>query len=107
MLVFSVGPDELNEYDSHDVMKIQENYVWLVYWYENYGYEGFGEAVALDKEGRLQYSDLGHCSCYGPMESFPSKTFMTVEEFFVQREDIHDVDFRDEIKEKVKSLMGR
>lgn len=106
MLVFNVGPDELNEYDLHDVMKIQENYVWFVYWYEGGDYDGFGEAIALDKEGRLQYSDLGHCSCYGPMESFPSNT-MTVEEFFAQKEDIHDVDFKDEIKEKVKSLIGQ
>lgn len=106
MLVFSVGPDDLNEWDLQDVMNNQEKYVWFVYWYENYGYEGSGEAVALDKDGHLQYSDLGHCSCYGPMESFPSKTFMTVEEFFVVKENIHDLDFKDEIKEKVKSLLA-
>jgi hypothetical protein len=96
----------LHDCELQDVMNNQENYVWLVYWYESYGYEGSGEVVALDKEGHLQYSDLGHCSCGGPMESFPSKTFMTIEEFFVQKEDIHDVDFKDEIKEKVKSLIG-
>lgn len=101
MLVFSVGPDELPEYELPNV----EDYIWLVYWYENYGYEGSGEAVALDKEGHLQYSRLEHCSCYGAMEGFPCKTFMTVEEFFAPKENIHDVDFMDEIKEKVKLLM--
>lgn len=41
---------------------------WIAYDYENYGYEGGGEAIRCDKEGKLWHMSLGHCSCYGPLE---------------------------------------
>lgn len=47
---------------------VGDNYVWLVYDYETGDYCGYGEAVALDKDGNIHIWNLGHCSCYGPFE---------------------------------------
>ena len=105
MLVFSVGPDELNKWDLQEVNKFQDDYVWLVYWYEGGGYEGSGEAVALYKDGLLHCKNLGHCSCYGPMEGWGSENVMTIEKFLEPKDDIHVFDCMEAVKEKVKSLV--
>lgn len=44
----------------------------IVYFYGNGGYEGSGEAL-LRKDGGWAHEDLGHCSCYGPLDSIPTK----------------------------------
>lgn len=103
MLKFSVGPDELHEYDWQDIRN-QENYQWVVYWYENGGYDGSGEMVALGNDGTLYYRNLGHCSCYGPCDGDLRKT--TVEEFFKDKDDIWQKDWNQKIKDKVKELIG-
>lgn len=104
MLVFNVGPDELNDYDLAYINK--DDYDWVVYWYLSDIYEGSGEAVALNnKNGLLEYCNLSHCSCFGPMENFASKDSITIEQFLAEKDNIHDLDFKDEIKDKVKSLL--
>lgn len=53
-----------------DWRSLEKDYVWVVYHYENYGYEGEGELVGFDGEN-LDIYQLGHCSCYGPLDSSP------------------------------------
>lgn len=95
--------DELSEWNWNNINK--DDYQWAVYWYENGGYDGSGELVALGKDGFLYYTNLGHCSCYGPLEAGLSKT--TEEEFFKDKDDIWQKDWNASIKDKVKELMGR
>jgi hypothetical protein len=104
MEIYNVGQDELSEYDLQEVVK--EKYLWLVYWYENDGYDGNGEAVALGVDGMLYRTGLSHCSCYGPMEAFGGATPITKKEFFRDKDDIFDYDARMEVKEKVRELLG-
>ena len=64
MKIYNIGPDELSEYDLNELNQELE---WLVVFYENYGYEGGGEAVGY-ADGKLHIKGLGHCSCFGPAD---------------------------------------
>jgi hypothetical protein len=44
----------------------------IVYYYGDGSYEGSGAAL-LRKGGQWAHEDLGHCSCYGPLDSIPIK----------------------------------
>lgn len=102
MQVYSVGVDDLNEYDWANIK--QDDYQWIVYWYESGSYDGSGEMVALGNDGAIYYSNLGHCSCYGPLDGGLGKT--TIEEFFKDKDDIWQLDWNQKIKDKVKELIG-
>lgn len=104
MQVYKVGADELSEYEWGAIQS--EEYVWFAYDYTADSYEGWGMAVALRKDGQLQYNSLGHCSCYGPMENWPGAAPVTPEEFFRQKDSIHDIDWSPALKSKVKELLG-
>jgi hypothetical protein len=100
MKVFQVGPDELGF-----SIKDEQEFDWVVYYYEQGDYDGNGEAVAL-KNGVLYVQNLGHCSCYGPMDDgLEGGDQMTLEQFWNVKEDIHQHDMMEEIKEKVIELL--
>lgn len=42
-------------------------YEQVVYWYENWGYEGGGQLVGFDGT-TFHVHNLGHCSCNSPLE---------------------------------------
>lgn len=103
--IFQVGPDQLSEWDLKEVQD-DGRFEWLVYWYEDGGYDGSGEAVALGKDGLLYIKNLGHCSCYGPMDGWATdcdKT--TAQEFFKKKESIFELEVKDEIYKKVRELI--
>jgi hypothetical protein len=104
MRIYNVGTDELSDWDFNEVS--QDKYKWIVYWYENGGYDGNGEAVALGKDDdKLYCKNLGHCSCYGPMDSWETGcTMMSVDEFLKDKDDIFEYDCKEEIKKKVRRL---
>ena len=66
MQIYNVGRDSLDEYDLKYLDK--EAYEYLIYNYEVGDYEGDGAAVLKDNTGKFILIDLGHCSCYGPLE---------------------------------------
>ncbi len=101
MDIYQVGPDMpygLSE---------DQKFAWVVIYYENGGYDGQGEAVALCKDDGLLYiKNLGHCSCYGPMDDgLEAGGTMTVEKFLEDKEDIISYDAKDVVKEKVSELL--
>lgn len=49
--------------------KDSDQVVLLMDVYELDGYEGSGERIILDKNGKLWYGFNSHCSCNGPWES--------------------------------------
>lgn len=58
-------PDTFSEYDiKHLTAAGVEK---CVYWYITGSYEGSGHAL-LYREGAWHHKDLGHCSCYGPLD---------------------------------------
>jgi hypothetical protein len=95
--------DAFCEYEMN-VIKPEE-YEWLVYEYNSDPYEGSGKAVALRKDGQLQYADLGHCSCYGPLEGWLGATPVSIEEFFKVSDNIHDPYWSESLKAKVEELL--
>lgn len=105
MRIFNVGPCDLSqEYDLREVK--EDDYQWIVYWYEYESYEGQGEAVALRKDGTIVVKDLGHCSCYGPMDEWETGcSSFSKNEFLAKRESVHDYYNREEVMAKVLELL--
>ena len=58
----------------------------VVYHYEDHGYEGWGFFVAHIEGDGFYGADLGHCSCYGPLEHCegPFETYDLLKERFAQ-----------------------
>lgn len=84
-----------------------DQYEWIVCYYENYdGYSGGGEIVALRKDGLLEFRDLAHCSCYGPLEEWGTNTPMTIEEYLRPKNSIHDFAPGEVVDAKVRELLG-
>jgi hypothetical protein len=83
--------DECSAIDSLD-------YIIVVYYYERVSqYEAVGQALAWDGTDYWLY-DLGHCSCYGPLEHNPTK--YTIEEI-VKMVWGHDLNVGCEIREEI------
>ena len=106
MIFYSVGPDELNE--SYDTPSDAQEFEWVVYSYERGYYDGSGEAVGLCNDGLLYRTGLGHCSCYGPMDgAMKNGVGISIDDFLSDKENIHSYDACQEIKDKVRELLGR
>lgn len=100
MVVFKVGPDEPYDLDS-----LGTDFIWLVYWYQDGGYEGSGEAVKLGMDGKLYVANLGHCSCYSPCEDgFKGKGF-TIDQFKESLDSVHGLIEYKEIRDKIMELI--
>lgn len=106
MRIYSVGEIEFDKYDFEEGQLDSDQYEWLVYGYEQGFWDGSGYAVALRKDGQLQYKGLDHCSCFGPLDGWPGASSVTIEEFFRVKENIHDDDWSLSVKRKVKELLG-
>ena len=78
MQIYNVGRDSLDEYDLKYLDK--EAYEYLIYNYEVGDYEGDGAAVLKDNTGKFIPIDLGHCSCYGPLEERDPKCIYSLAE---------------------------
>lgn len=101
--IFNVGGDELGKYDLKNLEVL--NFKYFVYSYEYYSYEGSGFAVWKNENGTFGYIQLGHCSCYGPLENLPTAKNMElsleqVEEIAMKYYDEHGT----KVINKVKKL---
>lgn len=56
---------ELSEYDINHLEKAGIEEAW--YWYGSGSYEGNGQML-MRKGDKFDIHDMGHCSCYGPVE---------------------------------------
>ena len=70
-------------------------------------YDGSGEAVAMGEDGKLYFHNLGHCSCYGAVESgdFPNGGSCSIEDFKASASDVLDRT-SEAIREKANELLG-
>ena len=69
--VYSVGPDDFSTWDWSE---IHDPYIWMVYSYERFSYDGAGIAVGLRPDDLLDWGSLAHNSCYGPAANWPATT---------------------------------
>lgn len=95
--------EELSEWEFERNIN-QDSFVWFVYYYSCDGYDGSGEAVALGKDNLLYFYNLGHCSCYGPLDNAFST--MTIEDFHAKKESVLDEIHIKEVREKVEELLA-
>lgn len=74
--IISLGEDNLSEYDLEEIPKLERQLSYkvkeFIYYYIDLGYDGEGCAVFLDSNDKWHIIDLGHCSCYGPLEDLKS-----------------------------------
>ena len=56
---------ELHEWDFRYLDKLSLDEIW--YWYGVGDYEGAGQLL-MRKGEKYDLHDMGHCSCYGPVE---------------------------------------
>lgn len=105
MEIYKVGRDELSQFDFENLPK---DMLWFVYNYEVYGYEGGGQGVGF-KDGLLWIYNLGHCSCYEPLETNWSKRSqfitLTINQFLSP--DILNGEYESGIYSKCKELLER
>lgn len=53
---------------------------WLIYSYAQGSYDGSGDCI-WKKDGKFYHHDLGHCSCYGPLEDIKTEQgFASIED---------------------------
>jgi hypothetical protein len=102
MVVFSVGPDSMSDYDLDCLGK---DYQWLIYWYESGDYCGSGEAVKLDFDGKLYSVNLSHCSCYGPGDGGFGGEGFTIDQFKESLDSVHGLIEYKEIRDKIMELI--
>ena len=99
---YQVGPDAWDDDDKEEI-KEAKDFVWIAYHYEVGCYDGDGEAIGLHKDGSLYGGGLGHCSCYGPTESWPS-TSVPVERLTSDEVDYEE--YPQPLVDKVLELLG-
>ncbi len=108
MKVYNVGHEELDEYDLEYLDK--EAYEYLIYNYESGDYEGDGAAVLKDKNGKFILIDLGHCSCYGPLEERVPKCIYSLEEIIKlldkRCQDVYGSEYVKDVAKKLKEVEG-
>jgi hypothetical protein len=108
MKIYNIGRDALskNELEYLD----EEAYEYLIYNYETGYYSGSGAAVLKDNNGKFILLDLGHCSCYGPVEERNPKCIYSLEEITKlldkRCQDKFDREYVEDIAKKIKELEG-
>ena len=108
MKIYNVGRDSLGEYDLEYLDK--EAYEYLIYNYEVGCYDGSGAAVLKDNNGKFMLIDLGHCSCYGPLEECSPKCIYSLDEITKlldkRCQDVYDGEYVKDVAKKLKELEG-
>lgn len=108
MKIYNVGKDPLGEYDLEYLD--EEVYEYFIYNYVDYGYDGVGAAVLKDENGKFMFIDLGHCSCYGPLEERIPKCIYSREEIIKlldkHCQDVYGSEYIKDVAKKLKELEG-
>lgn len=109
MKIYKVGKGFLDKYDLEYLDK--EAYEYLIYNYELGDYDGSGAAVLKDKNGKFMLIDLGHCSCYGPLEECNPKCIYSREEIIKlldkrRQDNVYGNEYIEAVAKKFKELEG-
>ena len=108
MKIYNVGIYSLGEYDFKRLD--EEVYEYFIYNYVDCGYDGVGAAVLKDRNGKFMFIDLGHCSCYGPIEERNPKCIYSLEEITKlldkRCKDEYDSKYAKDVAKKLKELEG-
>jgi len=94
-MIYELGPSELG--------KEPEGAIWTVAHYTEQEYDGKGESVSLMPDGTLLIHDLGHCSCYGPLEE--SGDTVSVADYLESASSVHGYVTNHAVDAKVRELL--
>lgn len=108
MQLFSFGEHTIDEEDWREFAPDAD---WIVYTYESPPWSGNGFGVICE-DNKLYYVNLGHCSCYGPLDEHWStggqaeKSFLCLtSEFCDLDRSIHDDELTPEMVYKITELI--
>ena len=75
-------PDtESSEIDDDDLEYLdKKDYEYIICSYAQDMWSGEGAAVLKDRNGKFMFIELGHCSCYGPLEERNPKCIYSLDE---------------------------
>lgn len=75
-------PDtEPSEIDDDDLQYLdKKDYEYIICSYAQDMWSGEGAAVLKDINGKFMFIELGHCSCYGPIEERNPKCIYSLDE---------------------------
>lgn len=106
MKIYDIGNSSLQECDLEYLDK--EAYEYFIYNYEEYEYVGSGAAVLKDNNGKFILLELGHCSCYGPIEERNPKCIYSLDEIIKlldkRCQDEYEGKYTKDVAEKLKEL---
>lgn len=103
MQIYEIGGESLEYYGLEH--ECPPNTIWVIHNYDVGQYDGYGKAIAYDGE-YLWECDLGHCSCYGPLDDGFSKIGTIEDLFSTSDRSIFDEDFSDEVLNKIWELVN-
>jgi hypothetical protein len=64
-----------------EIFGVAGNFKKAVYKYETGSYEGSGQLIVKTIDNKFWVQELGHCSCYGPLDRWqPSVKYNSIEE---------------------------
>jgi hypothetical protein len=66
--LIELGPKRLSNNDLENFGEVFGEMLWVVYWYDDYCYEGRGTAIIALLGDKFRVVNLGHCSCHGPTD---------------------------------------
>lgn len=108
MKIYNVGENALSEDELEYLDK--ETYEYFIYNYADFGYDGSGAAVLKDNNGKFVLMDLGHCSCFGPLEERNPKCVYSLDEILKlldkRCQDKYDGEYIKDVAKKLKELEG-
>ena len=108
MRIYSVGREELDDDDLQYLDK--EAYEYLIYSYEAAYYGGSGAAVLKDNNGKFILINLGHCSCFGPLEERALRCIYSRDEITKlldkRCKDKYDEEYIKSVTKKFKEIEG-
>lgn len=105
-------PDtEPSEIDDDDLQYLDEKYYeYIICSYAQDMWSGEGAAVLKDRNGKFMFIELGHCSCYGPIEYPNPKCIYSLEEIIKlldkRCQDVYGSEYIKDVAKKFKELEG-
>ncbi len=91
MIIYSIGPNDFVESIGFDdtiedigwYNKLDtSNLLWMIIWYFEEHFEGYGELAAMSADGKLRCYNISHCHGMSPVMSWANEAVvLTVDEF--------------------------
>lgn len=127
VVIVSVGPNLVHVSELENFLRLEDNkdldnrgvklkndidrhggVVAIVYWYKSDGsYDGEGTACIKCRNGTWFVMDLGHCSCYEPLDPNDCYVVEVAVDELISPESVHDIEIPSELRKKLAEIVDR